>query len=136
MSNGFQVGGERADLFRSTADDYARYRRPYPRAVVDYLITRCRLSGCGRLLDAGCGTGQVFQVIAQYFGEVVAIDSDLEMVAYARKTAGALGLMNVVVRQLDAEEFEADSGSLRMAIFGASFHWMDRPRVGEKIYDL
>ena len=133
---GFQVGGRREDLFRGTADDYAAYRRPYPRPVVDDLVKRCRLDGHGWLLDAGCGTGQVFQVMARYFDEVLAIDPDPEMVAGARRSAADLGLDNVTVRQMRAEDIHADVKRLRMAIFGASFHWTDRPRVGDMIYDL
>jgi hypothetical protein len=58
------------------------------------------------------------------------------MVAQSRRTAESLGLGNVVVHQMRAEDLTADAGPLRMAVFGASFHWMDRPRVGDKIYDL
>jgi SAM-dependent methyltransferase len=133
---GFQIGGRTADLFQGTASWYAAYRRPYPQPVIDHIVERCRLGGHGRLLDAGCGTGQVFQAMARHFDEVLAIDPDPDMVACARRTGADLGLANVFVRQLRAEDVEADAGPLRMAIFGASFHWTDRPRVGDKIYDL
>jgi SAM-dependent methyltransferase len=133
---GFQVGGRPEDLFRGTAVDYAAYRRAYPQPVVDYLVKRCGLDGHGRLLDAGCGTGQVFQVMARYFDEVLAIDPDPEMVAHGHRAAADLGLDNVTVRQMRAEDIPADTGRLRMAIFGASFHWTDRVRVGDMIYDL
>jgi SAM-dependent methyltransferase len=133
---GFKLGGQRGDLFTGTAAYYAAYRRPCPQPVVDYLVKRCRLDGHGRLLDAGCGTGQLFQVMAHYFDEVLAIDPDPDMVTLARQTAARSQLTNIVVRQLRAEDIEADAGPVRMAIFGASFHWMDRRRVGDKIYDL
>ena len=135
-AEGFQVGGQRGDLFGGTAAYYAAYRRPYPQPVVDDLVKRCSLDGHGRLLDAGCGTGQVFQVLARYFDEVLAVDPEPEMVAYARRTAAHLRLDNVIVRQVRAEDIQADAGPLRMAIFGASFHWTDRPRVGDMIYHL
>jgi SAM-dependent methyltransferase len=134
--HGFLVGGRPEDLFKGTAAYYAAYRRPYPPAVVDYVARRCDLDGRGRLLDAGCGTGQVFQVFAHLFDDVAAIDRDPEMVEYARKTASELGLRNVSVRQLAVEEIGDDIAPLRMTIFGASFHWTDRQRVGDRIYDL
>ena len=133
---GFQLGGCRDDLFRGTAPYYTVYRRPYPKQVVDFLVERCRLDGRGRLLDAGCGTGQVFQVMASYFEQVLAIDPDPDMVVYARHKADELGLANVTIRQMRAEDLEEEPGSLRMAVFGASFHWTDRPRVGDIVYDL
>lgn len=133
---GFLAGGRPEDLFKGAADYYAAYRRPYPPAVADYLVNKCQLDGTGRLLDAGCGTGQVFQTMAPYFDEVLAIDPDPQMVANARKTAAKLGRNKVVVRQLSAEDLHSDAGPVRMAIFGASFHWTDRSRVGDRIYDL
>jgi len=133
---GFQVGGQEADLFAGAAAAYAIYRRPYPPPVVDLLAARCGLDGHGRLLDAGCGTGQVFQVMARFFGDVLAIDPDPDMVVHARRAATQLGLANVVVRQMRAEDVPADIAPLRAAIFGASFHWTDRTRVGDLIFDL
>jgi SAM-dependent methyltransferase len=134
--HGFLVGGRPEDLFKGTAAYYAAYRWPYPPAVVDYLARRCALDGHGRLLDAGCGTGQVFQVFAHLFDDVVAIDRDPEMVEYARKATSELGLRNVSVRELAVEDLGDDIAPLRMTIFGASFHWTDRQRVGDRIYDL
>jgi SAM-dependent methyltransferase len=133
---GFQIGGQPGDLFKGTADYYAAYRRPYPPPVVDHLVERGRLDGTGRLLDAGCGTGQVFQAMARYFEDVLAIDLDPGMVEASAATISRAGLTNVVVRQLRAEDLAANDGPLRMAIFGASFHWTDRPLVGDKVYDL
>jgi SAM-dependent methyltransferase len=134
--HGFLIGGRPEDLFRGTAAYYARYRRPYPQAVVDHIVQRCGLNGHGRLLDAGCGTGQVFQVFAHWFGDVLAVDRDPDMIAYARKAAAELGLKNVTLRQMSVEELKEDVAPLRMTIFGASFHWTDRARVGNAIYDL
>jgi SAM-dependent methyltransferase len=88
------------------------------------------------LLDAGCGTGQVFQVFAYWFDDVVAVDRDPEMVAYARKAMTDLGIGNVAVRQVSVEDIGEEVAPLRMTIFGASFHWTDRQRVGDMIYDL
>jgi len=133
---GFQVGGQPGDLFAGAATAYATFRRPYPPEVVKQLIERCSLDGRGRLLDAGCGTGQVFQVMARHFDDVLAIDPDPEMVAHARRVAADLALENVEVRQMRAEDILADIAPLRAAIFGASFHWTDRPRISDTIYDL
>jgi SAM-dependent methyltransferase len=74
--------------------------------------------------------------MARHFADVLAIDPDPEMVALARRTAAKRGLANVEVRQMRAEDLSADIAPLRAAIFGASFHWTDRPRVADAIYDL
>ncbi len=133
---GFQVGGDQSDLFRGAAWYYARYRRPYPPELLNYLVETFELNGQGRLLDVGCGTGQVFQRLASHFTEVVAIDADAEMVEAARQTSHQRMLSNVQVRQMRGEELSKPLGTFRLATFGASFHWMDRLQVANRVYDL
>ena len=137
--NGQQLPGGRSpgDLFRSAAEYYARFRRPYPPPVVSHLVERYGLDGRGRLLDMGCGTGQVFEVLARWFEETVALDADAEMVHHARRRASELGLANVrVLPPMRAEDVDGSLGPFRMAVFGQSFHWMDRRLVAERVYDL
>lgn len=136
MQHGFHHGDNPEDLFRGTSDYYARYRRPYPREVVDALVARCGSDGRGRLLDAGCGTGQVFRVMAHLFDSVIAFDPDPGMVESARQLATDLRLTNVRVDRMRAEELTRDVAPLRLAVFGASFHWTDRVRVADQVYDL
>lgn len=133
---GFKVGGEEDDLFKGTAAYYAKYRRTYPKPVIDYLIQRYGLDGTGRLLDAGCGTGQVFCGLASHFEDVLAIDPDPEMVVYAQRAANERNLSNVRVRRMRAEDVGTQDGPFRLAVFGASFHWTDRKQVANKLYDL
>jgi hypothetical protein len=42
-------------LFAGTAYYYARYRGPYPTALIADIVTHFGLDGAGRLLDLGCG---------------------------------------------------------------------------------
>lgn len=133
---GFQVGGSTDDLFQGAAWYYRRFRRLYPECVTQRMIEKFGLDGTGRLLDVGCGTGQVFQGLADQFSEVIAIDADAEMVAEARTAVAEQELVNVDVRLLRAEELSSALGSFRMATFGASFHWMDRAAVANSVYDL
>lgn len=135
ISSGFKVGGNPDDLFVGTADYYAKYRRPYPYAFVSQVATRFGLDGRGRLLDVGCGTGQVFQVMARYFEQTVAIDADEAMVARANRTATEQALTSVSALRMRAEAIGPALGLFRMAVFGASFHWMDRVHVGNLVYD-
>lgn len=135
INQGFKEGGDEGDLFRGTASYYARFRRPYPPEVVSYVVRTFGLDGRGRLMDGGCGTGQAFLVLANYFAEVVAFDPDPQMVDYSRRFAAERGLANVTVLQMKAEELGPQLGTFRMVIFAASFHWTDRFRVAELVYD-
>lgn len=136
VRQGFKIGGNEADLFQGTALYYARYRRPYPTEVINYLVETFNLNGEGGLLDVGCGTGQVFLPLASYFQEIVAIDADTQMIAIARQAAIELAIDQVQLHQMRAEELSEDFGKFRLATFGASFHWMDRLRVANRVYDL
>jgi hypothetical protein len=46
-------------LFAGAAGFYARYRPGYPAELVAEVVRRFALTGAGRLLDLGCGTGQL-----------------------------------------------------------------------------
>lgn len=132
---GFQHGGIEGDLFSGAAAYYARFRRAYPGEVVSYLVDECGLDGTGRLLDVGCGTGQVFSALGRHFEEVVAIDPDPEMLTHAQRTVDSSSLRRVHLDQIKAEQIGPQLGKFRTAVCGASFHWMDRPRVAELVYD-
>jgi SAM-dependent methyltransferase len=127
--------------FASTAEYYARFRRPYPPEVVDRFVRDFALDGRGRLLDAGCGPGHVFSALASYFDETIAFDPDAEMVTFARRKAWELALPqtpalpHVTVHQMRAEDIGPELGSFRMVVFGNSFHWTERQRVAELVYD-
>ncbi len=136
MSKGFQHGGDEADLFRDAATYYNRFRRCYPPSVVSFLVETFGLNGSGTLLDGGCGTGQGFQVLAPHFERVLAFDADPAMAEFARQNAQRLQLDHVQVETLRAEDLPTSAGPFRLALFAASFHWMDQVAVAEKIYDL
>jgi ubiquinone/menaquinone biosynthesis C-methylase UbiE len=136
LSKGFQAGGDAMDLFRGAAPYYALFRRPPPCEVVQYLVERFDLNGRGRLLDVGCGTGQVFCRLAPCFEEVVGVDRDPEMVRLAKLAAGNLGLTKVQVVEGAAESISAELGKFRMVTFGASFHWMEQQTVACAMYEI
>jgi ubiquinone/menaquinone biosynthesis C-methylase UbiE len=124
------------DLFQGTAEVYQRYRVPYPNEAFDWIVNEFRLDGRGRLLDSGCGTGQVAVPLARWFDEVVAIDPDQDMLRIAERTAREAGVSNVRFLNARAEDVPGTIAPLRLATFGASFHWTDRTAVANRLYDM
>jgi ubiquinone/menaquinone biosynthesis C-methylase UbiE len=119
-----------SDLFVGTADDYRRYRPPYPAAAIDWIVSEHGLDGRGCLLDCGCGTGHVFSALGRWFAHTIAVDPDGEMLEAARRTAREHGVSGqTTCLQSRAEDLSTDLAPVKMAVFGSSFHWTDRTAV-------
>jgi ubiquinone/menaquinone biosynthesis C-methylase UbiE len=124
------------DLFASTAKYYATYRPGYPAVVLARVRAAFGLDGTGRLLDLGCGTGELARPLHAGFEEVVGVDSSPEMVAEARRQSEQAGITNIRWLCAPAEEISDRLGGFRLVTLGSSFHWMRRDEVLEKAYDL
>ena len=116
-------------LFEGTAWHYARYRPSYPQQFFDDLVARFRLDGTGRLLDLGCGTGQLVIPLAAHVAEAVGMDPEPEMLVEAARCAQAAGVANVTWAQGGSADLPGEFGCFRLVTMGRSFHWMDREQI-------
>jgi SAM-dependent methyltransferase len=123
-------------VFEGTAAYYRQGRKPYAPALADALAAHLSLDGQGRLLDVGCGPGNVALLFAHLFDGVVGLDPDPGMVAEATRAAVELGVDNTTWVQMRAEELPASLGTFRVISFGQSFHWMDRPQVATAVREM
>ncbi len=123
-------------LFAGTATHYSRGRLPYAPGMSAAVRDALALDGHGRLLDVGCGPGQVALALAQFFDAVVGLDPDHAMLEEAAAHATALGVSTATWVCLRAEELPADLGTFRVAAFGQSFHWVRRSQVAAAVFDM
>ncbi|AKS33870.1 hypothetical protein AFA91_20500 [Mycolicibacterium goodii] len=100
-----------------------------PPAFVDDLVVHLSLDGTGRLLDLGCGTGQLTLPLARHVTEAVGIDPESGMLAEADRHARERGVTNVTWFQGSSEQLPAGLGHFRLVTMGRSFHWMNRQQV-------
>jgi SAM-dependent methyltransferase len=124
-------------LYRGSAAYYAHGRPPYSRALVGTLASEVGLDGAGRLLDVGCGPGVLTLALADYFAEALGLDPDAEMLAEGARRADRAGVANIRWVRARAEDIPAlDLGEFKLVTFGQSFHWTDRGRVAEAVYEI
>ncbi|MCK4392768.1 class I SAM-dependent methyltransferase [Candidatus Bipolaricaulota bacterium] len=127
-------GESYTNAFKSTAYYYSRYRLGYPQEFFHYLRDRFQLDGTGRLLDLGCGTGELAIPLAEYFQEVIGMDPEPEMIAEAEKKAKQNRITNIRWIEggsYDLEDLQEEIGELTMVTIGTAFHWMDRDAILE-----
>ncbi len=118
------------DLFAGAAWYYARYRPGYPESFRRHVVARFALDGTQRLLDLGCGSGQLALPLAAHVVEAVGMDPEPEMLAEGAAQAAARGISNVRwVRggDRDLDRLKDDLGMFHLVTMGRSFHWMDWP---------
>jgi SAM-dependent methyltransferase len=106
-------------LFRGTAPYYAQFRPGYPDELIRLLAEHAELGSQSRVLDLGCGTGQLAVPLAAYAGRVIAVDPEPEMLDAIE---GPANLETVCAR---AEEVDSSWGSFRLTTIGNAFHWME-----------
>jgi ubiquinone/menaquinone biosynthesis C-methylase UbiE len=119
----------RADAFAGVADDYLRYRVPYPSQMLDAFLDEARLPPRPRLLDLACGPGRLTLPIAPRFADVWAIDLEPEMVEVGRREATRRGLGQIRWQVGRVEDLQAPAAHFDLITCGEAFHRLDRPCV-------
>lgn len=117
------------DLFKGTASYYARYRHKFPAEFFSYVVEKFKLDGTGRMLDLGCGTGQLAIPLARYFEEAVGLDPEPEMLSQAELEAEKAGVKNIRWLEggsADLPDLQPQLGQFRLVTMGNAFHWMDQ----------
>lgn len=115
------------------AATFSAYRAGFP----DNLVDRLRPFGLGRpgqrILDVGCGQGDIARMFAAAGAEVVALDSSAAMLDQARQTCAGLPVSFVEAK---AETTGLDAASFDGIVAGQCWHWLDRRRAAAEMARL
>lgn len=125
-----------ATLFQGSAHYYEQGRLPYAPGLENTISDLLGPARHGRLLDVGCGPGTLIRRLALLFDASVGLDPDPEMIAEARLRAADDGLTRARFVQARAEDLPMGLGTFDVAMFGQSFHWMERDRVAGTVHDM
>lgn len=113
--------------FAGTAEDYARYRPPYPAGLLSDLLSR--VDGRTRMLDLACGPGRIALALAPQFESVLAVDSEPEMITTGERLAADRSIANIAWQCCRAEDLAQTSAFFDLITIGEAFHRLDQPLV-------
>ncbi|HEX9896203.1 MAG TPA: class I SAM-dependent methyltransferase [Dehalococcoidales bacterium] len=127
------------DAFKGTAWYYARYRANYPDIFFEMVKDKFELDRNDRVLDLGCGTGQIAIPISRFVKEVVAMDPEPEMLAEGKIFAKKYKIKNIKWVEGGSEDLadmSTELGKFKLIVIGTAFHWMDREKTLDILYDM
>jgi SAM-dependent methyltransferase len=122
MTRGAEANRD-GEVFNEVAEEYDRHRPTYPDALVD---RACQVGGLGpgaRVLEIGCGTGQLTRSLLARGLRVTAIEPGERLIARARDQLATAGEVEFVNRRL--EEAPLPHAHYSAAFSGSAIHWVD-----------
>lgn len=121
-------------VFDEIAAEYDRNRPAYPDELVD---RACQVAGIGdgdRVLEIGCGSGQLTRGLAARGLRVTALEPGKNLLALARRNLAGAGTVEFVNARF--EDAALPREHFRAVFSASALHWVD-PEVGwRKIADV
>lgn len=124
--------------FAGTVEHYRKYRPGIPKDVADILAAAVPDRRPRHLLDIGTGTGLVVEALLTRFDDIVAIDTDADMLAAAEAAMRAMvpAGTRMVLQRCAAEDFNPPEGwRADLVTICRAFHWLDQAAVLERLAD-
>ncbi|MGN6166831.1 MAG: class I SAM-dependent methyltransferase [Solirubrobacteraceae bacterium] len=110
-------------IFDRIASLYDRARPGYPPEAVCDLVQLASITGSSRILEIGCGTGQLTRDLAITGAAIRCVEPGPSLADIAR--ANLTGYANVEVLTTTFEELRDEPGSYRTVVSATAFHWID-----------
>jgi ubiquinone/menaquinone biosynthesis C-methylase UbiE len=111
------------EVFDSIAALYDRARPGYPTRALSDLLRTCGVDGSSRVLEIGCGTGQLTRQLAPTGAAIRCVEPGSALAKIAR--AHLADFPNVDFTTTTFEELEVSPRSYDVVVSATAFHWID-----------
>ena len=127
-----RLAAERAraasESFRRHGADWDEVRAlGLPGAEIEAALLAALPARAGRLLDIGCGTGGLLELLAHRIEEGLGVDASRDMLALARTRLAERGLSHVAVRQADMYRLPLADASFDAVTMQMVLHYAEDP---------
>ena len=114
-----------ADTFKKQfgpqAENYTKYRTPYPQELFDFLFSLIPQNST-RILDVACGTGKSTEALLGAELKVYGCDHDVLMIEEAKKQS-SLKALSIDYQVAEAEHLPYENGYFDVVTIGTAFHF-------------
>ena len=109
------------ERFSDRVSNYVRYRPSYPQALVDTLMTECRLNSQSTIADVGSGTGIFSRLMLDKDCYVSGVEPNRNMREAAEQQLASYHKFSSIDGQ--SERTGLDDSSIDLITAAQSFHW-------------
>ncbi len=109
-------------VFDRIADLYDRARPGYPAEALEDVVRLCRLAASSRVLEVGCGTGQLTRDLAPLGAAIHALEPGRSLAAIARENLAPNRNVHVITAKF--EDFDGQPASYDTVVSATAFHWV------------
>jgi SAM-dependent methyltransferase len=120
-------------VFNEIADEYDRHRPAYPDRLIDRACEVGGLARGARVLEIGCGTGQLTRSLLAQGLRVMAVQPGEQLIARARDQLAADGEVQFLNARL--EDPPLPHAYYRAAFSASAIHWVDPDVSWQKVAD-
>ena len=133
MSDGTRTRSH-GKVFNEVAAEYDRNRPSYPDALVDHACQLARIGAGDRVLEIGCGTGQLTRSLLARGLRVTAVEPGDQLIAIAGENLRDAGDVEFVNARL--EDMQLPRGRYQAVFSASAIHWVDPDLSWRKIADV
>jgi len=124
--------------YSGTYEYYVKYRPSIPEEVINIIVKHFDIKPSDRILDIGCGTGQLALAMEGKCSEMVCLDPDSEMLKQAKQATKDSKIRLVWINR-SAEylgKLKEKLGIFKVAISSRAFHRMNQDQVLKDLDEL